>query len=100
MGTQITSAQYDFLVRPLAENRIQQLKGSSYLVAWDIRRHLIRVFGFDGFDIETKALDLVREIQHTHDKDGKEIPPHKPRWTVVYRAEVRLSIKVGGKVIA
>lgn len=85
----ITREQYEFLIEGLAQSRIgKNPKGFSHLQAWDVRRHLIRVFGFGGFDIETKALDLVAQI---------EVPPNqptgKPRWTVIYRAEVRLVVK-------
>ncbi len=90
--TSITSEQYAFLTAAIQPNRVQQLRGNSHLEAWDVRRHLIRAFGFDGFDVETKSLELVREIET---KQGD-----KSRWTVVYRAEVRLTIKVAGKAIA
>ncbi len=90
--TALSREQYDFLLAPIANSRVQNLRGNSHLEAWDVRRHLIRAFGFDGFDIETKALTLVREIET---KNGD-----RSRWTVVYRAEIRLSIKVAGKVIA
>lgn len=90
--TALSREQYDFLLAPIDKNRVQQHRGNSHLEAWDVRRHLIRAFGFDGFDIETKALNLVREIET---KNGD-----RSRWTVVYTAEIRLSIKVAGKVIA
>jgi hypothetical protein len=66
-------------------NRVRNLRGMSHLEAWDVRRQLIRVFGFGGFDIETISLDLVAE----HEKKQGE----KSRWTVVYRAQVRLIVK-------
>ncbi|MFB7222377.1 Rad52/Rad22 family DNA repair protein [Streptomyces sp. NPDC056227] len=66
-------------------NRVRNLRGMSHLEAWDVRRQLIRIFGFGGFDIETVSLDLVAE----HEKKQGE----KSRWTVVYRAQVRLILK-------
>jgi hypothetical protein len=84
----LTPSQYGFLVDEINPSRVRQLRGNSHLEAWDIRRHLIRVFGFGGFDIETKALDLVAQIEHPSTQQGG-----KPRWTVVYRAEIRLVIK-------
>lgn len=61
-------------------------KGFSHLEAWDVRRFLIRVFGFAGFDTELLGIDLVREL---------ELPAKggKPRWTVVYRVHQRLTVK-------
>lgn len=90
--SQLTAEQYLFLIQPIREERVQHLRGNSHLEAWDIRRHLIRVFGFDGYDIETRSLTQVREIET---KKGEQ-----SRWTVVYRAEVRLYIKVNGQVVA
>jgi hypothetical protein len=55
--------------------------------AWDIRRQLIRVFGFGGHSTETLALDLVAERET---KQGD-----RSRWTVVYRAQVRLTVYDG-----
>ncbi|MFF4338057.1 Rad52/Rad22 family DNA repair protein [[Kitasatospora] papulosa] len=66
-------------------NRVRNLRGMSHLEAWDVRRQLIRIFGFGGFDIETISLDLVAQNEK---KTGD-----KSRWTVVYRAQVRLIVK-------
>ncbi|MEU7590708.1 Rad52/Rad22 family DNA repair protein [Micromonospora sp. NPDC049230] len=91
--TALTTAQYDFLIQGLGRNRVSQKQGQSHVEAWDIRRHLIRVFGFGGFDIETIRCDLVKEIET---KQGD-----RSRWTIVYRAEVRLTIKAtDGTVLA
>lgn len=98
----LTREQYDFLTAGIAPSRVSQLKGQAHLEAWDVRRHLIRFFGFGGFDIETKSLDLVREIEHPPPpKDGRPDPNGRPRWTVIYRAEVRLTVKTAaGDVLA
>src|SRR5690242_4676195 len=65
-------------------NRVRNLRGMSHLEAWDVRRQLLRIFGFGGFSIETVGLDLVAEREkQTGDKS---------RWTVVYRAQVRLTL--------
>lgn len=101
---QLTAEQYQRLTMPLDTSRVgRNPKGFSHLEAWDVRRWLIRVFGFGGFDVETVALDLVKEL---------EIPPgtityknggsnDKTIWTVVYRAQVRLTIwdQFGGHVV-
>jgi hypothetical protein len=84
----ITPEQYTYLRQAINQNRVRELSGNSHLEAWDVRRTLTRVFGFGGWDVETRDLVLVKEI---------EIPPRseggKSRWTVVYRADVRLVIK-------
>jgi hypothetical protein len=90
--THLTEQQVGFLLQPIAANRVRDLRGMSHLEAWDVRRQLIRIFGFDGFTIETLSLDLVSE---------RETKPGANRWTVVYRAQVRLTIKTtSGDTIA
>lgn len=100
----LTPEQYERLTMPLDSNRVgKNPKGFSHLEAWDVRRWLIRVFGFGSFDVETVSLDLVKEL---------EIPPggvkyrnggsnDKTIWTVVYRAQVRLTVhdQYGGRVV-
>jgi hypothetical protein len=95
----ITPAQYRFLTEGINPNRVQHLRGQSHVEQWDIRRHLIRVFGFGGYDIDTKTLVLVREIEHApgaiirKNSKGVEYANDRTLWTVVYRAELRLTIK-------
>jgi recombination DNA repair RAD52 pathway protein len=82
----LTAPQLRLLHRSVNPERIgKDDKGFSHMEAWDIKRHLIRVFGFGGYDTENRELALVREL---------EIPAgSKSRWTVVYRAQVRLIVK-------
>lgn len=88
MKLQLTAEQYAVLLEEIPGYRVRQLRGQSHLEAWDVRRTLNRIFGFGGWDLLTKQLAVVAQI---------EIPPSqpngKPRWTVVYTAEVRLEIK-------
>lgn len=59
----LTNEQYDTLRRPLNGSRVakrsQGGKQLSYLESWDVRAHLIRVFGYGNFDIETLDAYLV-----------------------------------------
>ena len=85
----LTPEQYGYLVKPIDQRRVRSKQGQSHLEAWDDRRHLIRVFGFGGFDIETKELRLI----HERIDNG--------RVTVVYLAQARLTIKdTTGAVLA
>lgn len=89
----LTEQQVGFLLQPINGNRVRNLRGMSHLEAWDVRRQLIRIFGFEGFTIETLSLDLVAERET---KQGE-----RSRWTIVYRAQVRLTIKAAdGRPIA
>lgn len=100
--TMITKEQYDFLIKGIDKRRVGYThQGMAHVEAWDGRRHLIRIFGFDGFDIETLSIDLVREIEHQPGEITYSSGEVNKRtvWTVIYRAQVRLIIKVDGKEI-
>lgn len=93
---QLTPEQYDFLTRPIVTSRVRHVQGQAHLEAWDVRRYLTRIFGYGGWDLETITLDMIERVEHTPDKPGD-----KTRWTIVYRAQVRLTIKTPtGVVIA
>ncbi len=93
----LTEQQVGFLLSPISEKRVRNLRGMSHLEAWDVRRQLIRIFGFDGFTVETLKLDLVHENGNPNyrkkNKQGEEYGPTYTAWTIVYRAEVRLTVK-------
>lgn len=86
LSGRLTAPQLRLLHRSVNPERIgKDDKGFSHMEAWDIKRHLLRVFGFGGYNTENRELTVVREI---------EIPAgSKSRWTVVYRAQVRLTVK-------
>jgi hypothetical protein len=90
----LTPDQYNFLASPLHPGRVQKANGHSHLAAWDIRRHLIRCFGFASWTVETLHLDLVRELEHPPEsvKYANGGTNNRVIWTVVYRAEVRLTL--------
>ncbi|MFD6294556.1 Rad52/Rad22 family DNA repair protein [Streptomyces sp. NPDC060235] len=94
---QLTEQQVGFLLQPISGKRVRNLRGMSHLEAWDVRRQLIRIFGFDGFTVETMALDLVHENGNPNyrkkNKAGEEYGNPYTAWTLVYRAQVRLTIK-------
>jgi len=77
-------------------NRVRNLRGLAHLEAWDVRRQLIRIFGFGGYSIETLSLDLVhnhgQEGFRRKNKQGEYYGDPFTAWTVVYRAQVRLTI--------
>lgn len=93
----LTEQQVAFLLQPISQNRVRHLRGMSHLEAWDVRRQLIRIFGFDGFTVQTVSLDLVHENGNPNyrkrNKAGEEYGPTYTAWTIVYRAQVRLTIK-------
>ncbi|MGW2520546.1 Rad52/Rad22 family DNA repair protein [Streptomyces sp. NPDC001617] len=87
--SRLTAPQLRLLHRGLDPKRVgKDDKGHAHMEAWDIKRYLLRVFGFAGYDTENRELSMVKEI---------EIPGQgqnaKSRWTVIYRAQVRLIVK-------
>jgi hypothetical protein len=92
--SRLTAPQLRLLHRPVDPKRIgKDDKGFAHMQAWDIKRYLLRVFGFAGYDTENRELALVREIETPNGNRSK--------WTVVYRAQVRLIVKdVQGRELA
>ncbi|MFJ4649507.1 Rad52/Rad22 family DNA repair protein [Streptomyces bobili] len=90
----LTDLQLKVLFSELHQSRVgQNQKGFSHVQQWDVRRFLIRVFGFGGYDTELVSIDCVKEIEI---KAGD-----RSRWTVVYRVHQRLTVKdVHGRPIA
>lgn len=79
----LTDAQIEQLLKPINGQRVgRDGKGFSHLEAFDVRAHLIRIFGFGAWSANTEAMELIFEQESA--KDGK------PRWTVAYRAMVVL----------
>lgn len=77
--------QQEILLKGLNPQRISQRKGGggralSYLEAWDVKAHLIRVFGFGGFSSDVLTADLMFE-----DQNGNN-------WNVGYKVLLRLRI--------
>lgn len=89
----LSPEQVKVLLSPLDANRIKKVQNQSHLEAWDVRRWLLRVFGWDGWSFELISCDLVYElIRPQLDSRNVEIPG-KVRATVVYRVLGRLRIR-------
>ena len=81
--------QTDQLLKGINPSRVgKDGKGFAHLEAWDVRAHLIRIFGFANWSAE--LVDLEPIFETTIERDGKT------RWTVAYRATMRLTIFTGG----
>lgn len=63
-------------------------KGHAHVSQQDVTAHLIRTFGFGGFDTHVLGLDLIFEQNRT-DNQGKP----GPRWDVAYRATMELTVR-------
>lgn len=74
MQNRLTQAQHETLMKPLNATRVakrsQSGKQLSYLESWDVRAHLIRVFGFGNFDVVLVDQNLVG-VREYEAKTGK-----------------------------
>lgn len=97
----LSDLQIAQLLRPVNPDRVgEDGKGFAHMEAWDIRRHLIRIFGFGGHDTDLLETTLIAETSiPDFQKVGKNGQPYGKvyeAWTVVYRVAVRLVVKVDG----
>ena len=80
----LTNEQYEQLLKPLNPSRVakrnQAGRSLSYLEAWDVKAHLIRIFGFGGWSWHVSTADQVFE----QEKDGK--------WNVGYKVIGTLTV--------
>lgn len=85
----LNDEQFERLLMPLDQGRVSsrtvQGRSLSYVEASDIKRWLIRVFGFGGFDVEVTEVVLAFEHQVESSK-GKSL------WQVGYRVTTRLTV--------
>ena len=88
----LTPEQHTTLMRPLNATRIakrsQGGKQLSYLESWDVRAHLIRIFGFTNFDSEMEEYNYVTTREYM---SSGETP--KPMVEVIYSARMRLTVR-------
>lgn len=81
----LNKAQYEQLLKPLNDRRVakrqQAGRNLSYLEAWDVKAHLIRIFGFGGWSWEVRTAELAFE-----DKN------EKGQWNVGYKVVGELVI--------
>ncbi|MFF3398283.1 Rad52/Rad22 family DNA repair protein [Streptomyces sp. NPDC002659] len=100
LASRLTDNQLKVLFGGLHASRVgKNQKGFAHVQQWDVRRFLLRVFGFGGYDTELVSIDCVREIQIPAGKDN--YGNDKFRWTVVYRVHQRLTVKdIHGRPIA
>jgi hypothetical protein len=98
----LTPYQHQRLLEPIPNERVSVANKQSHLEQWDVRRTLTRYFGIGGWTIETKRLWLIAQVEvppgavlQTKWIDGKKhenVPNDKSLWTVIYGAEVTLTV--------
>jgi hypothetical protein len=82
----LTNAQLWQLMQSLPNERVKQLKGLSYVEAWDVKACLTRVFGFGGFSTHILSEgEVFREQVPRSSGSGTN-------WSIGYRVSLRLII--------
>lgn len=86
----LTVKQFETLSRPLNRARVakrsQGGKQLSYLEAWDVKAHLIRVFGYCNFDAELIDYGMVAVRDYVGNGE-------KPMTEAIWHARVRLIVR-------
>lgn len=82
----LTPEQYQVLLKDLSRARVKKRKGGngkdlSYLEAYDVKAHLIRIFGFGGWSWNVRTAEVAFE-----EKSGD-------RWNVGYKVVGTLYIR-------
>lgn len=80
----LTHEQVTQLLKPINPLRISKKDNLSHVEAYDVRAHLIRVFGFGGWSEEVTDLAMLYEQSK---EEGTQT-----RWRAAYRATVRLTL--------
>jgi hypothetical protein len=100
-GLRVTAQQYAMLLRPIDGRRIKYKQKQSHLEAWDVRRHLIRIFGFGGFEIYIVGREKIHEkltppaegrVTRWVGGEKRKVPNEDWMYTVVYDCVVRLVV--------
>jgi recombination DNA repair RAD52 pathway protein len=85
----LTTEQTDVLLRPLNPSRVSKRsqggQSLSYLEAWDVKAHLIRIFGFGGWSAEVIESSLAFE-EEVKTRSGSDA------WSVGYKVTMRLTV--------
>lgn len=85
----LNERQYEQLLKPLNPSRVakrsQAGRQLSYLEAWDVKAHLIRIFGFGGWSADVLEAWLAFEEKN-----------EKGQWSVGYKVLLRLNIHALG----
>lgn len=93
-------AQHDTLTKPLSAGRVSKRsqggKTLSYLEAWDVKAHLIRLFGYGNFDSE--VIDCYHVATRDYMTTPREGEP-KPMVEVIWYARVKLTIRSGWETV-
>ncbi len=91
--SRFSAKQIRQLLQPINPRRVlRDGKGHAHVSQQDVTAHLIRVFGFGGFDTEILDVQCVFEMPTLSVSKGKD-KPDPNRHDVCYRALLRLTVR-------
>lgn len=102
MTCTFSAEQIQSLSAPLDRGKVKQREQGrakvSYLEGWQVIAEANRIFGFDGWQRETVALQCVSQAERRIGREPSKPsdPPQRDGWGVTYTARVR--VVVGGIV--
>lgn len=82
----LTNTQLWQLMQDLPNDRVKQLRGLSYVEAWDVKATLTRVFGFGGFSTQILSEGEVFRLEVPRSSGSGT------NWNIGYRVSLRLII--------
>lgn len=86
----LSERQLSQLQRPINPRRVLSHEGHMHLAAYETRAHLIRLFGFGGWDGE--VLDVEQLYENRREEPGRDDKPSAFKVSVGYRARYRLRV--------
>lgn len=81
----ITPEQIKRLLTPVRPDRIEKVRGNSYVPQFEVRAELSRVFGFGNWDSRIHDMTLIYE--------SEDVRENGTYWKVCYRAACTLTIR-------
>lgn len=82
----LNKRQIEVLLKPISRQRVGNKQGQSHVEAYDIRAHLIRMFGFGNWDFDILESELLFDNDRKL-KNGKE------GCYIAYRVTVRITVR-------
>jgi len=94
----LSAEQVKRLLTPVRPDRIERVKGMSYIPQYEVRAELNRVFGFGNWDSNIHSVSLVYE--EPEDRTPAKAEKQVFYWRVCYRCACTLTIRdYDGKLI-
>jgi hypothetical protein len=90
-----TTGQIKRLLTPVRPDRIEKVRGQSYVPQFEVRAELSRVFGFGNWDSRIHDMTLIYEEPDVREKtnDAGEVISSQTYWKVCYRCACTLTIR-------